>query len=181
MASYRQVIEAFPDGGGSYAVAKRHLGRRTSLVTAASLILDYVLNVAVSVTAGVAALTSAFPALYGGRVWLCLAVLALVTLVNRRGIVDSARAFIVPTAVFVAAILSIIVVGLFRAAPVSVVPVASLSRLTSEALTAAVSLGDEVRAVTVTHPDDDERIGALRRDWAADAVICRLRFRLKTL
>src|SRR5689334_9900266 len=107
VASYRQVIEAFPDGGGSYAVAKTHLGRRTSLVTAASLILDYVLNVAVSVTAGVAALTSAFPSFYGDRVWLCLAVLALVTVVNLRGIVESAKAFVVPTAVFVAAILAI--------------------------------------------------------------------------
>ncbi|MDJ0347453.1 APC family permease [Streptomyces sp. H10-C2] len=119
VASYRQVIAAFPDGGGSYAVAKRHLGRRTSLVTAASLVLDYVLNVAVSVTAGVAALTSAFPALYGDRVWLCLGVLVLVTAVNLRGIVESARAFIVPTAVFVGSILVIIVVGLFRDAPVS--------------------------------------------------------------
>lgn len=119
VASYRQVIAAFPDGGGSYAVAKRHLGRRTSLVTAASLILDYVLNVAVSVTAGVAALTSAFPALYGDRVWICLAVLVVVTAVNLRGIVDSARAFIVPTAVFVGSILTIIVVGLFRDAPAS--------------------------------------------------------------
>lgn len=67
VASYRQVIAAFPDGGGSYAVAKQHLGRRTSLVAAGSLILDYVLNVAVSVTAGVAALTSAFPQLYDER------------------------------------------------------------------------------------------------------------------
>ncbi|WP_422070555.1 APC family permease [Streptomyces orinoci] len=118
-ASYRQVIAAFPDGGGSYAVAKRHLGRRTSLVTAASLILDYVLNVAVSVTAGVAALTSAFPSLYPHRLWLCLAVLTLVTCVNLRGIVESARAFIVPTAVFVGSILVLIVVGLFRDGPVS--------------------------------------------------------------
>ncbi len=62
VASYRQVIAAFPDGGGSYAVAKARLGRRASLVAAASLVLDYVLNVAVAVTAGVAALTSAFPA-----------------------------------------------------------------------------------------------------------------------
>ncbi len=61
IASYRQVIAAYPDGGGSYAVARTHLGRRTSLVAAASLLLDHVLNVAVSVTAGVAALTSAFP------------------------------------------------------------------------------------------------------------------------
>lgn len=119
VASYRQVIAAFPDGGGSYAVAKRHLGRRTSLITAASLVLDYVLNVAVSVTAGVAALTSAFPSLYGDRTWLCLGVLALVTGVNLRGIAESAKAFVVPTAVFVGSILVLIVVGLFRTAPVS--------------------------------------------------------------
>ncbi|MET8751265.1 APC family permease [Streptomyces sp. NPDC004667] len=119
VASYRQVIAAFPDGGGSYAVAKRHLGPRTSLVAAASLILDYVLNVAVSVTAGVAALTSAFPSLYGERVWICPGVLVLVTAVNLRGVVDSAKAFLVPTAVFVGSILAMITVGLFRDGPVS--------------------------------------------------------------
>ncbi|MEU7182186.1 MULTISPECIES: APC family permease [Streptomyces] len=119
VASYRQVIAAFPNGGGSYAVAKTHLGRRTALVAAASLVLDYVLNVAVSVTAGVAALTSAFPALYGDRLWICLAVLVLVTGINLRGIVDSAKAFLLPTAVFVGSILTMIVVGLFRDAPVS--------------------------------------------------------------
>ncbi|GLV88193.1 putative amino acid permease [Streptomyces lavendulae subsp. lavendulae] len=119
VASYRQVIAAFPDGGGSYAVARRHLGRRTSLVAAASLILDYVLNVAVSVTAGVAALTSAFPSLHGERVWICLGVLVLVTAVNLRGVVDSAKAFLVPTAVFVGSILAMITVGLFRDGPVS--------------------------------------------------------------
>ncbi len=73
------------------------------------------LNVAVSVTAGVAALTSAFPELYADTVWLCLGVLVLVTAVNLRGIADSARAFIVPTVVFVGSILAMIVVGLFRA------------------------------------------------------------------
>ncbi|MFI8817773.1 MULTISPECIES: APC family permease [unclassified Streptomyces] len=119
VASYRQVIAAFPDGGGSYAVARKHLGRRTGLVAAASLILDYVLNVAVSVTAGVAALTSAFPQLYGERVWICLAVLVLVTAVNLRGVVDSAKAFLVPTALFVGSILAMIAVGLFRDGPVS--------------------------------------------------------------
>ncbi|MFI1204312.1 APC family permease [Streptomyces sp. BHT-5-2] len=119
VASYRQVIAAFPNGGGSYAVAKTHLGRRPALVAAASLVLDYILNVAVSVTAGVAALTSAFPGLYGDRVWICLAVLVLVTCVNLRGIADSARAFLLPTAVFVASILAMIVVGLFRDAPAS--------------------------------------------------------------
>lgn len=119
VASYRQVIAAFPDGGGSYAVARRHLGRRTSLFTAASLVLDYVLNVAVSVTAGVAALTSAVPSLHDDRLWICLGVLALVTAVNLRGIVDSAKVFILPTAVFVGSIMTVIVVGLFRDAPVS--------------------------------------------------------------
>ncbi|WP_405513402.1 APC family permease [Streptomyces canus] len=119
VASYRQVIAAFPDGGGSYAVAKTHLGARTSLVAAASLVLDYVLNVAVAVTAGVAALTSAFPAMYGDRLWLCLAVLALITMVNLRGIVESAKVFIVPTVVFVGSIFVLICVGLFRSAPVS--------------------------------------------------------------
>ncbi|WP_406463268.1 APC family permease [Streptomyces sp. NBC_01622] len=119
VASYRQVIAAFPDGGGSYAVAKTHLGARTSLVAAASLVLDYVLNVAVAVTAGVAALTSAFPSLYDDRLWLCLAVLALITGVNLRGIVESARAFIVPTVVFVGSIFVLIAVGLFRSEPVS--------------------------------------------------------------
>ncbi|MEF3112906.1 APC family permease [Streptomyces chrestomyceticus] len=121
VASYRQVIAAFPNGGGSYAVAKAHLGRRTALAAAASLLLDYVLNVAVSVTAGVAALTSAFPALYGQRLWLCLGVLVLVTAVNLRGIVDSAKAFILPTAVFVGSILTVVAVGLFRDAPASTV------------------------------------------------------------
>lgn len=119
VASYRQVIAAYPDGGGSYAVATAHLGRRTGLVAAASLVLDYVLNVAVAVTAGVAAVTSAFPALYDDRLWLCLAVLAVITAVNLRGIVDSARAFIVPTVLFIGAILTLVAVGLFRDAPAS--------------------------------------------------------------
>lgn len=119
--SYRQVIAAFPDGGGAYGVSRAHLGRRASLVAAASLIVDYVLNVAVSVAAGVAALTSAFPALLPYRLWLCLGVLALITGINLRGIAESARAFIVPTAVFVGSILTVVVVGLFRSAPAATV------------------------------------------------------------
>ncbi|HEY2061408.1 MAG TPA: APC family permease [Amycolatopsis sp.] len=115
--SYRQVIAAFPDGGGAYGVSRAHLGARASLVAAASLIVDYVLNVAVSVAAGVAALTSAFPALLPYTLWLCLGVLALVTAVNLRGIAESARAFIVPTAIFVGAILTVIVAGLIRSGP----------------------------------------------------------------
>ncbi|MEU6236764.1 APC family permease [Kitasatospora sp. NPDC047058] len=140
VASYRQVIAAFPDGGGSYAVAKAHLGRRTALTAAASLVIDYVLNVAVSVTAGVAALTSAVPGLYDDRVWLCLGVLALVTAVNLRGIAESARWFLAPTAVFVLSILAIIVVGLFRDAPASTAAAAGHASVLSDNATAVGAL-----------------------------------------
>ncbi len=115
--SYRQVIEAFPNGGGAYAVSKSHLGRVPSLVAAASLIVDYVLNAAVGVSAGVEALTAAFPALYGARVWLCLAVLAVITAANMWGIAEAARLFMVPTIAFIIAIFLVIIVGLVRAHP----------------------------------------------------------------
>jgi amino acid transporter len=115
--SYRQVIEAFPNGGGAYAVSKRHLGVTPSLVAAASLIVDYILNAAVGVSAGVEALTAAFPALYGARVWICLLVLALITAANMWGVVESARIFMVPTLAFIAAMAIVIIGGLVRAHP----------------------------------------------------------------
>jgi amino acid transporter len=115
--SYRQVIAAFPEGGGAYAVASKYLGKNVALVAAASLIIDYVLNVAVSVSAGVAALTSAYPSLYGARVGLCLAVLLLITGINLRGVAESAKAFIVPTVLFIVAIFAVILFGLFRSSP----------------------------------------------------------------
>src|SRR3984957_5285173 len=115
--SYRPVIEAFPNGGGAYAVSQRHLGRVPSLVAAASLIVDYVLNAAVGVSAGVEALTAAFPALYGARVWLCLAVLAVITAANMWGIAEAARIFMIPTIAFIVAIFLVIAVGLLRAHP----------------------------------------------------------------
>lgn len=127
IASYRQVIAAFPNGGGAYAVAKERLGHRTSLVAAASLIVDYVLNVAVSIAAGVAALTSAFPALFPYTVWICLAVLAGITALNLYGIRESARAFMAPTVVFVLGILAVIVVGLLRTEPDAVATGAAVS------------------------------------------------------
>lgn len=115
--SYRQVIEAFPNGGGAYAVSQRHLGTVPSLVAAASVTVDYVLNAAVGVSAGVEALTAAFPSLYGARVWLCLLVLALITAVNLWGVAESARVFAVPTIAFIVAMALIIVIGAFRAHP----------------------------------------------------------------
>ncbi|MFD4457849.1 APC family permease [Nocardia sp. NPDC058480] len=120
IASYRQVIAAFPNGGGAYAVAKKHLGDRTSLLAAASLIVDYVLNVAVSIAAGVAALTSAFPGLHGYTVWICLAVLIGITALNLLGITESAKAFMLPTAVFVGGIFVVIIGGLLRSEPAAV-------------------------------------------------------------
>lgn len=117
IASYRQVIAAFPDGGGAYAVAKRYLGVRTGLVAVASPIVDYVLNVAVSVAAGVAALTSAFPGLHGASVEICLVVTAGITVLNLFGIVHSARAFMAPMIVFVVGIFAVIIAGLFRGEP----------------------------------------------------------------
>ncbi|GAA0651982.1 APC family permease [Kutzneria viridogrisea] len=125
IACYRQVIQAFPDGGGAYTVATRYLGRRAGLVAAASLVVDYVLNVAVSVAAGVAALTSAFPGLLPWTTELCLLVLALVTAVNLRGVVVGAKAFAVPAAVFVGSVLVVIVVGLLREAPLHALPVST--------------------------------------------------------
>lgn len=115
--SYRQVIEAFPNGGGAYAVSKTHLGTVPSLVAAASLIVDYVLNAAVGVSSGVEALTAAFPVTYGARVWLCLGILALITAVNLWGVAESARVFMLPTLLFIVAIGGVIVVGLLRAHP----------------------------------------------------------------
>jgi amino acid transporter len=117
VVSYRQVIAAFPNGGGAYAVSKAHLGTQASLVAAASLIVDYVLNAAVGVSAGIEALTSAFPALYGASVWLCLAALVIITGLNLWGVSESAKVFTVPTVAFIAAIAAVIVGGLFRAHP----------------------------------------------------------------
>jgi hypothetical protein len=115
--SYRQVIAAFPGGGGAYAVAGTHLGKMPSLVAAASLIVDYVLNAAVGVSAGVAALTSAFPRLYGATVPLCLIVLASITAANLWGVAESARLFILPTLAFIAAMAIVIISGLARSQP----------------------------------------------------------------
>jgi amino acid transporter len=117
VVSYRQVIEAFPNGGGAYAVSKAHLGTQASLVAAASLIVDYVLNAAVGVSAGIEALTSAFPALYGASVWLCLGTLAIITGLNLWGVSESAKVFTVPTMAFIAAMVAVILGGLFRVHP----------------------------------------------------------------
>ena len=117
--SYCQVIEAYPDGGGCYAVSKANLGARASHVAAASLVVDYVLTVAVSIAAGVAALVSAFPSLSHDTLPLALGILAFLTALNLRGMATSARAFLLPTAVFILGTYWVIIVGLTRARPVA--------------------------------------------------------------
>jgi amino acid transporter len=118
--SYRQVIDAYPGGGGAYAVSRANLGPRASLVAGASLIVDYTLTVAVSIAAGVGALTSAFPSLSSATVPLCLAFLALITLMNLRGLGEAARAFLLPTMLFIFGLLAIIAIGLVHPLAVGV-------------------------------------------------------------
>ncbi|NUR14751.1 MAG: APC family permease [Dermatophilaceae bacterium] len=121
--SYRQVVMAYPGGGGSYEVVRENLGRGAAMVVAASLMVDYVMTVAVSVAAGVDNIISAFPGLNAQRVTIAVAVIAGLTLMNLRGTRESGRAFAVPTYVFVTCILAVSGFGLtkalFGAAPVA--------------------------------------------------------------
>jgi amino acid transporter len=114
VASYAQVIVAYPSGGGAYAVARENLGTGLTLLAGAALVVDYVLTVAVSIAAGVGSLTSAFSGLSPLTLPLCLAMLAVITLLNLRGLADGARAFLLPTLAFIAAILVVIAVGLIH-------------------------------------------------------------------
>ncbi|MET8876000.1 APC family permease [Nocardia sp. NPDC004604] len=119
--SYRQVIAAHPDGGGSYAVAKQELGRGSSLLAAAGLVVDYVLTVAVSLAAGAASLASAFPVLADHLLLLTLTGLALLTVINLIGVAESAKVLMGPALLFIVAILAVIAVGLFRPEPVALI------------------------------------------------------------
>lgn len=119
--SYRQVIAVHPDGGGAYAVAKKDLNRTVSLLAAASLIVDYVLTVAVSLAAGAASLASIFPPLAHHLLAVTIAALAVLTVVNLIGIAESAKVLMAPTLVFIIGIVATIVVGFVRPHPVAVI------------------------------------------------------------
>jgi amino acid transporter len=112
--SYRQTIFAYPGGGGAYIVAKENLGEVPAQVAGASLLVDYVLTVAVSVSAGVTAITSAFPAADDHRVFIALAVVAFIGLMNLRGLKESGAVFAVPTYGFVISMFAIIALGFWR-------------------------------------------------------------------
>jgi amino acid transporter len=110
--SYRQIIFEYPNGGGAYTVAKSNLGDWAGLTAAAALMIDYVLTVAVSVAAGIAALTSAVPMLFPHREAFCLLAIILVVMVNLRGVRESGKIFATPTYVFIGSILLMLLVGL---------------------------------------------------------------------
>lgn len=112
--SYRQTIIAYPQGGGTYIVSRENLGTIPSLVAASSLLIDYVLTVAVSMSAAVAAITSAVHALEPYRVELAVGLIGLVTLANLRGLKESGQLFAVPTYLFIVSMFSLIGVGLFK-------------------------------------------------------------------
>jgi amino acid transporter len=125
--SYRQTIAAYPGGGGSYTVASENLGMYPGLLAAAALMIDYILVVAVGISAGVGALVSAVPSLQPHTLLLCLAILLIIMIVNLRGVREAGIVFMVPTYLFVGSLLIAIVMGLFKTVlasghPMPVVP-----------------------------------------------------------
>lgn len=112
--SYRQTINAYPQGGGSYIVAKDNLGKYPSLVSGSAMLVDYILTVAVSVSGGVAAIISAFNGLAPYRVWLCVGFIFLITLANLRGVRESGALFAPPTYLYIVSLAALILIGLYR-------------------------------------------------------------------
>jgi amino acid transporter len=113
--SYRQTIAAYPDGGGSYTVARQNLGVMPGLVAASALSTDYVLNVAVAISAGVGAIVSAIPVLLPHTLTLCLTILVILTIFNLRGVRTVGLAFMVPTYAFIGCLGAAIVIGIVKA------------------------------------------------------------------
>src|SRR5271166_3713986 len=135
--SYRQTIAAYPNGGGSYTVAKENLGNGAGLLAGAALMIDYLLNVAVGISAGIGALVSAVPRLEPHTLSLCLAVLVILTVVNLRGVKEAGSAFVAPTYLFVGTLALLIVVGLYKVIVSGGHPVAVLSLTQAQAVRAS--------------------------------------------
>ncbi|MFZ1925221.1 MAG: APC family permease, partial [Solirubrobacteraceae bacterium] len=131
---YRQVIRAYPHGGGSYIVASDSLGRQWGLLAGAGLILDYILTVAVSVASGVEAVTSAIPSLASARVEIGLVVIVLLVAGNLRGVRDAGAAFAAPTYLFVVAIVLVVIAGLLKAGSHGFHPAVAAPHRATEAL-----------------------------------------------
>ncbi len=131
---YRQVVRAYPHGGGSYIVASDSLGRQWGLLAGAGLIVDYILTVAVSIAAGVAAVTSAIPSVASATVPIGLVMIALLVAGNLRGVREAGAAFAAPTYLFVAAIASVVIAGLIKAGSHGFHPVPPAPHRATEAL-----------------------------------------------
>src|ERR1700676_2340872 len=129
--SYRQTIQAYPGGGGSYTVARQNLGASAGLLAAAALMIDYVLVVAVGISAGVGALVSAVPSLQAHTLALCLGIPVAITLVNLRGVRETGLIFMAPTYLFLGSLFVAMVIGVFKAfsAGGHPLPVESLPRV----------------------------------------------------
>jgi len=113
--SYRQTIDAYPGGGGSYTVARENIGEGAGLLAAAALLIDYVLTAAVGISAGVGALVSAVPSLLSHTLAMCLGILVLITIVNLRGVKEAGGVFMIPTYLFLGTLLITILIGAFKA------------------------------------------------------------------
>lgn len=112
--SYRQTLYAYPNGGGAFIVAKENLGENLGLIAGAGLIIGYILTVSVSVSAGVEAITSAFPVMLTHKVALAVLLIALITLANLRGMRESASIFAIPTYVFILGMLALVIAGIYK-------------------------------------------------------------------
>ncbi|HFD0530170.1 TPA: APC family permease [Enterococcus faecium] len=112
--SYRQIIHAYPHGGGAYVVSSENLGKNAGLISGGSLLIDYMLTVAVSVSAGAEAITSAVPALYGHQVAISVTIVLLLMMLNLRGLRESASFLLFPVYTFILVISLLIVVGLYN-------------------------------------------------------------------
>jgi amino acid transporter len=161
--SYCQTIDAYPHGGGSYTVASENLGANAGLLAAAALMIDYILNAAVGISAGVGALVSAFPTLEPHMLALCLIILLILTLVNMRGVKDTGAAFLFPTYLFVGSLLIVIAVGAVRTIaahgnPMAIVKPPAGERVDADPLGAGQSVRQRM------HGDDGRGGGVQRRD-----------------
>jgi amino acid transporter len=136
--SYRQTIEAYPSGGGSFTVARENLGSFAGLLAGSALMIDYILNVAVGISAGVGALVSAAPSLQPHILALCLGILAVITLINLRGLREAGLVFMAPTYLFVASLLAMIAMGFFKALTAGGAPVPVVAPPPFAPVTAAV-------------------------------------------
>lgn len=173
--SYSQVIDAYPQGGGAYAVSKDNLGTGASKLAASALIVDYILTVSISIAAGIGALTSTFPSLLPWTLEMCLGLLAIVTFMNLRGVGESARAFLFPTMVFVVGLLGVLAYGFFHPAhtymlkkvPIAIAPphVSLFFLLTAFAAGCTALTGVEAIANGVPLFREPRQLRAKRTEW----------------